>query len=84
MPPLSEVKITTVFLSKPEHTQLSIVLGHARTARNWFLEGSFIRDCFTHFASLEKKHICELLKLAKVDCDKPALASDDGGGFETL
>ena len=51
-----------VFLTRPESAQLPIVVGHARSLRDIFMEGSFIRDCLTSLASLE--HVTELSKLA--------------------
>ena len=54
-----------VFLIEPVASQLAIVVGHARSLRELFLEGAFVRDCLTNFASLEKKHVVELSKLAE-------------------
>ena len=52
-----------MFLGGPVAVWLPIVSGHALGVRGVFLEGSFIRDCLTAFASLERNGVHELSKM---------------------
>ncbi len=68
-----------VFLDKPEAARLPIITGCAQTARDSFLDGGLIRDCFTQCASLEEKNICELSQLVQSGSVESAVSSDGAG-----
>ena len=53
-----------VFLDNPDIKTLPIMIGHALSARDSFLDGGLIRDCLVSFATLESKDIAELAAMA--------------------
>ena len=71
-----------LFLSKPAAAGLPIVIGLAKSVRNSFMEGGFIRDCLTHCGSMERKDVHELSELAQADSDELAVAADGTSEIE--
>ena len=73
-----------LFPSKPAAAGLPIVTGLAKSARNSFMEGGFIRDFLTHCGSMERKDVHELPELAQAGSDELAVVADGASESESV